>query len=329
MKLAAELESTKPYSVAKEKDQTLISIAPKKLAFSGFEVERGAVKLAVSPNGVTIAPTINKVIYTDGRKEEFITDAQSFVPAHPAAISPDAKQIDIHDYIYGSKGILKRANGGYAEFAAEGGLDFQEAIDYLAAKTNLDTDSWVEGQGVTQLSNFTVAAAKGALLQDIRDTLDRSLAEGEDIQGFLNRFSLLQDRWTGANAWRGTLIYEQNIRQAYGAGRLEQQNETVSRRPYWEWRHGNSPEPRPEHLEMDKKIFRAEDVTAYPPCGFFCRCKVFSLSEREFLKSGKKISRFTLEPDPGFADRRNIEKRIQDLKIDRELKAKIAADMEG
>lgn len=207
-----------------------------------------------------------------------------------------------------------------AEFAAEGGLEFSEAIDYLAAKTNLDTSSWVEGQGIPQLTRFTVAAAKGALLQDIRDTLDRAIAAGEDLQGFLNRFSLLQDRWTGANAWRGTLIYETNIRQAYGAGRLEQLNEVVDRRPYWEWRHGNSPEPRPEHLAMDGKVFRAEEVTLALPHGFGCRCQWFSLSEREFLKSGKKISKLTLASEKGFADRRDIEKRIEELKIDRELK---------
>jgi hypothetical protein len=209
-------------------------------------------------------------------------------------------------------------------------LDFSEAIDYLAAKTNLDTDSWIEGQGITQLSNFTVAGAKGALLQDIRDTLDRSIAEGEDLQGFLKRFSLLQDRWVGANAWRGTLIYETNIRQAYGAGRLEQLNEVVDQRPYWEWRHGNSPEPRPEHLAMDRKIYRAADVDIALPYGFGCRCQWFSLSPRELLKSGRQVSAWVRPPlEKGWTDRRNIEKRIADLKIDPALKKLISEEANG
>jgi SPP1 gp7 family putative phage head morphogenesis protein len=209
-------------------------------------------------------------------------------------------------------------------------LDFSEAIDFLAAKTNLDTNDWQEGQGVTQLSAFTVASAKGSLLQDIRDTLDRSIAQGEDLQGFLKRFTLLENRWTGANAWRGTLIYETNVRAAYGAGRLEQLNEVKDSRPYWQWRHGNSPEPRPEHLKMDGKVFRADDVDIALPYGFFCRCQFFSLSERELKKSGLSVSRWKRPPEEkGWADRRDIEKRIADLKLDKELKKLIAEESNG
>jgi hypothetical protein len=38
-----------------------------------------------------------------------------------------------------------------------------EAVDYLAQKANLDTDTWRDGAGVIQDAAFTVAAAKGAL----------------------------------------------------------------------------------------------------------------------------------------------------------------------
>jgi hypothetical protein len=199
-------------------------------------------------------------------------------------------------------------------------LPFQEALDYLASKVGLDTDSWIEGQGIVQLSNFTVAAAKGALLQDVKDTLDRSIDAGESMQDFLDRFSKVAARWAGKSAWRGSLIYDQNIRQSYGVGRLQQMNETVADRPFWEWRHGGSGDPRPNHLAMDGKIFRAEDVTVYPPSGFGCTCQMFSLSPRDLERSGKKLSEFRMEPDEGFLYRGDIEEKIANLKIDRTLK---------
>ena len=60
-------------------------------------------------------------------------------------------------------------------------ISFPEALDYLSEKTNLDTDTYIEGQGIVQDVAFTVAAAKGQLLQDIRDAGDRSPMESRSI----------------------------------------------------------------------------------------------------------------------------------------------------
>jgi hypothetical protein len=68
-------------------------------------------------------------------------------------------------------------------------ISFPEALDYLSEKTNLDTDSYIEGQGIVQDVAFTVAAAKGQLLQDIRDAMDRSISRGESVDKFLVRFN--------------------------------------------------------------------------------------------------------------------------------------------
>jgi hypothetical protein len=196
----------------------------------------------------------------------------------------------------------------------------QEAIDYFAQKTGLDTDTWVDGQGTQQLANFTVAAAKGALLQDIHDTLGRAIEAGESAQDFITRFAKVSDRWAGRSAWRAQLIYDQNIRQAYGLGRWQQMQETATDRPYLQWRHGNSSDPRPEHLAMDRKIFKIEDVTVPLPSGFGCTCQYFSLSPRDFERNGGKLSVFDLEPDEGFLYRDDIEQKIDQLKVDRTLK---------
>lgn len=206
-------------------------------------------------------------------------------------------------------------------------LDFSEAIAYFAQKLNLDTDTWVEGQGIVQDAAFTVAAAKGALLQEIRDAVDRALAEGKSVQEFLKDFDTIADRWSddwnrnGNRAWRGQLIYEQNLRNAYAAGRYVQMTEpgVMKLRPYWQWRHGGSRDPRPAHLALDGLVFEAGKLPFHPPGGFNCRCKVFSLSRRDLERKGLKVSslkrgdmvevlnpktgerqKVKLEADPGF-----------------------------
>ncbi len=61
-------------------------------------------------------------------------------------------------------------------------------------------------------------------------------------------------------------------------------------RPYWEYRHGDSAVPRPEHLAWDGLILPADDPwwqTHYPPNGWGCKCKVFALSARDLKRMGK------------------------------------------
>lgn len=202
-------------------------------------------------------------------------------------------------------------------------LPFKGAIDYFAAKTNLDTDSWKEGQGIIQLAAFTVAGAKGRMLQDLREAVDKAIAQGISIKDFAKEFNKIADsyvpKWldsgdpdkTAKNrAWRSQLIYSQNINQAYGAGRYAQQTDPyiLKRRPYWLWKHGDTRVPRPNHKEMDGAVFAAGSIDYYPPCGFNCLCRVFTLSQAEFdtrgytqddLARGQALAD-TFEPDPGF-----------------------------
>jgi hypothetical protein len=206
-------------------------------------------------------------------------------------------------------------------------LPFTQAIDYFAEKTNLDTDSWIEGQGIVQQAAFTVAGAKGALLQDIREATAKAVNEGMSIAKFAKEFDKIADRYSanwelkGERAWRAQLIYEQNLRQANAAGRYAQMTdpETIRRRPYWQWKHGDSRAPRPAHLALDNKVFPADSLPFFPPSGFSCKCQVFSLSQRdvdranltvEDLVLGQDLSYIDpssgatrtakLEPDPGF-----------------------------
>jgi hypothetical protein len=206
-------------------------------------------------------------------------------------------------------------------------LPFKEAIEYFSQKTGIDTDSYIEGQGIIQNIAFTVAGAKGALLQDIREATAKAVNKGTSIAKFAKEFDKIADRYSanwelkGDRAWRAQLIYEQNLRQANAAGRYAQMTdpETMRRRPYWQWRHGDSRAPRPAHLALDGKVFPADSLPFHVPAGFGCKCQVFSLSQRdvdrenltvEDLVQGQNLpyidpssgaTRITkLEPDPGF-----------------------------
>jgi uncharacterized protein with gpF-like domain len=206
-------------------------------------------------------------------------------------------------------------------------LDFTEAIEYFSQKANLDTDSWIEGQGIVQDAAFTVAAAKGQLLQDIRDAVALGQSQGQSVQEFLKTFDAIADRYSdnwelkGNRAWRGQLIYDQNLRNAYQAGRYAQmtQPDVIKMRPYWLLKHGGSRDPRLSHLALDGKVFSADSLPFHPPGGFNCRCTVFSLSERDLSRKNLEVSNLKrgdnvkindpatgnlaivkLGPDPGF-----------------------------
>lgn len=192
-------------------------------------------------------------------------------------------------------------------------LPFKEAIEYLAQKTNLDTDSWIEGQGIVQDVAFTVAGAKGQVLQDIRDAVTLAIEQGISIADFAKQFDAIADRYVnnwslkGDRAWRGQLIYEQNLRNAYAAGRYAQmtQPDVLKLRPYWQWRHGDSRAPRLSHLALDGKVFRANDLPFMPPAGFGCRCQIFSLSQRDLDHQGLKVESLKLGNEVEVVDPSN------------------------
>jgi hypothetical protein len=217
-------------------------------------------------------------------------------------------------------------------------LPFSEAITYLADKTNLDTDTWIEGQGLIQQVAFTVAGAKGQILQDIRDAVDAAINEGISIADFAKQFDQIADSYVdnwqlkGDRAWRSQLIYDQNMRQAYGAGRYTQLTDpdTLKRRPFWIWRHGDSRVPRPTHLAMNNKVFPADSLNCFPPCGFSCRCQVFSLSQRDIDREGLTVEDVNFEADPGFNYLPGKQPREEILKkLDPDIRKLVLGDTEA
>jgi SPP1 gp7 family putative phage head morphogenesis protein len=197
-------------------------------------------------------------------------------------------------------------------------LPFEGAIEYFRDKRNVDTDSWRDIQGTEYDAAFAVAGAKGALLQDMREAVDKAISQGTTLQEFRKDFNrIVQTRgwdYAGDRDWRTYAIYDTNLRSAYAAGRWEQIQEGKASRPYLQWRHGGSRDPRPLHLALDKQVFRVDDpfwqTMGNPPIGFGCRCQVFALKQRDVDRLGLSVidgpemgavfKYSIVQPDPGW-----------------------------
>ncbi len=204
--------------------------------------------------------------------------------------------------------------------------DFSEAIEYLLAKTNLDTDRWSDAADASiQDARFTVAGAKGELLQQLREITEKEIASGANREDFLRDFDRIvaNSGWdyTGGREWRSALILMTNLRNSYGEGRCQQMNDpdVIKKRPYRMWVHGDSIVPRPHHLAMNGKVFRADHPIAQIrlPWGFGCKCDWVSLSQADLVARGLEVDNKT---DLGdlieYTDKKG-KKRYQALEPDR------------
>jgi uncharacterized protein with gpF-like domain len=176
-------------------------------------------------------------------------------------------------------------------------LPFDEAIDFLRKKVSLPTERWTDLWEGQHARAFSVAgAARDDLLADLREAVKKAVAKGTTLAEFQKDFDALVQKsgWSykGSRGWRTRVIYETNLRTSYQAGRYKQMTdpEVMQRRPYWQYVHGDSKNPRPEHLAWDGLVLPADDPwweTHYPPNGWGCKCKVLTLSPRELKKLGK------------------------------------------
>lgn len=228
-------------------------------------------------------------------------------------------------------------------------LPFDEAIEYLKSKINLDSNKWDDFEAELQAAFFTVAGAKGALLADLREAVERAIAEGQRPEEFQARFEKISEGWahTGDKAWRSRIIFSTNLQQSYAAGRATYQldPEVLKVQPYLKYIHGDSAFPRPHHKALDGKVFKANEIPFYPPVGYSCSCRAISLTQREVdreslpiskLKLGDTLNGVKLEPDPGFnrfpiaemSDRRQILERSLP-KLPKPIADKVRAEIQA
>jgi SPP1 gp7 family putative phage head morphogenesis protein len=175
-------------------------------------------------------------------------------------------------------------------------LDFPQAIEFMRGKIPLPSTSWLQYSGEVNQIAFTVAGiTKLSLLSDLQALIVKQLETGITVEGFKRDFSTLIDKsgWNPANkGYRTELILQQNVRNAYSRGRWEQIQSQRDRRPYLEFRHRDSVQPRPHHLAQNGKVYPADaDVwkAIFPP-PFGCKCTAHALSDRDLKRLGLTVS---------------------------------------
>lgn len=163
---------------------------------------------------------------------------------------------------------------------------FQLAAFRLRLAELRDTATWRDVWQAGHDRAFMVAGATGAdLLADLAVAVDKAIADGTTLEEFRRDFRrIVAERgwhgWTGegtkkGEAWRTRVIYNTNMSVSYHAGRHAQL--VKAGYPLWVYFHGNSREPRLDHLSWNGLILPADHpfwVAHYPPNGWGCSCYV-------------------------------------------------------
>jgi hypothetical protein len=195
--------------------------------------------------------------------------------------------------------ILAEADTG-ANFAASveyGGLPFKEAITFFQEKVNLPTERWNDLTGEMHARAFTVAGAgRDDLLVDLHGAVESAITDGTTLQAFRKGFDETVEKhgwdYNGSRNWRTKVIFETNLRTAYQAGRYKQMidPELIKARPWWQYKHSGSANPRQAHKGWSGLILPADDPwfdAHYPPNGFGCKCRIVTLADRDLRRLGK------------------------------------------
>lgn len=156
----------------------------------------------------------------------------------------------------------------------------------------------------------TVAgAATNEVVRTVQRELVRQVSEGADLRDFSDRVvpRLEAAGWTPQNDSHVENVLRTNVGTAYNAGRARQmlQPAVLRFRPYWQIVTVNDGPPRQRvtHQRAHLVVLRADDpfwLTAYPPFGYQCRCRVRSLSTREGEPLARSGSYLRDLPDRGF-----------------------------
>ena len=188
----------------------------------------------------------------------------------------------------------------------------KKAVEYLKNKGYAITWDWEELWQDAQAQAFTVAkATRLDILQDIREAVEKALAEGKTFSWFEKELTpvLKAKGWWGrqehvdgetgevtqvqlGSPWRLRTIYRTNLQTAYMAGRFQEQLANAEDRPYWQYVAILDSRTRPSHRAMNGKVFRYDDPfwgSFYPPNGWGCRCRVVALSQGNISRNGIKV----------------------------------------
>lgn len=193
---------------------------------------------------------------------------------------------------------------------------FIEQIKYFLNKNILPTNSWLDIINDAHDQSFVVAKAIDLIfLNEVYNLVVESMTSGLSMQDFQMALEnkIIKHKWKGwhgettsaGREWRSRLIYETNLRTSYAAGRYKQIQKVKKERPYLIYRHSlGVMQPRPLHVAWDNIILPVDDPwwnTRFPPNGYGCKCRVFSLSDEDLEEDNLQVTSHELIA-PGDAD---------------------------
>jgi len=177
--------------------------------------------------------------------------------------------------------------------------NFTEQVNFFRQKLNLPTEHYDDILKAAHDRAFVVAGAmKADLLTDLREAMDKSIAEGKSIQWFRKEFAGIVQKhgwegWTGSDTkagrdWRTRVIYRTNLSASYAAGRYQQLTdpELLQSRPYWKYVHNDTVRhPRRLHESWSGMVLPHDDPfwqSHFPPNGWGCRCRITAVPASEY-----------------------------------------------
>lgn len=183
--------------------------------------------------------------------------------------------------------------------AADTGVRFLEAIDYLRWQLGLGPDEWAELlRAVDALAADRAERFEDALRRDILAALAAALEDGGGEAAFLDEWDEIIERhgWLGGDG-RGAFAWRNIVAEAYAAGRWQQIQALKHIRPWLRYVHVDpgleQAHSRPHHAAWHGVVLHVDDPwwdTHFPPNGWYCRCYVMSLSERDLKRYGYTVS---------------------------------------
>lgn len=168
-------------------------------------------------------------------------------------------------------------------------LPFTEASKYFARKVPLSREEFDVLSDWAKQRAFTVATVtKASILSDLMDATQRAIDDGISLGEFQAALDdvMASTGWLGTTAWHAETIFRTNVQQAYGSGRLEQQQQQADDFPYWLFVAVLDDRTTDECEELNGTVFSIDDTTWYPPIDFNCRSSAESLTQAEAEEMG-------------------------------------------
>ncbi len=193
----------------------------------------------------------------------------------------------------------------------------EEAIAYFRTKGLVESFSWEDVSAEEHAVAFTVAKAmRRDVLQDLREGVDRAIAEGVTFEQFKKDLRpLLEEKgWWGRKAMTDPLtgrerevqlgsgrrlrtIFDTNLRTAYAAGRWERIEATKAALPYLRYvavggKEGDG-RTRLQHRAWHGTCLPVDDPwweTHYGPCDYGCRCTAEQVNQRTLDRRGWAVT---------------------------------------